>query len=108
MGARLPAASEVTVPDLPRLSALGASSATVLAAHAGREATQAAVRYAVAQRADAELTAELARAARRLRALQQRWIPQHEQALAELDLALDENQREQAARVRWLIGRDGV
>ena len=35
-----------------------------------REATHAAARYAVAQRADAELSAELARAARRLRALQ--------------------------------------
>ena len=28
--------------------------------------------------------------------------PEHEQALAQLDLALDESQREQAARVRWL------
>ena len=65
----------------------------------------AAARYAVAQRAETELAAELARAARRLRALRDRWIPQHEEALARLDLALDESQREQAARVRWLIRR---
>ena len=77
----------------------------MIAAHAWCQATRAAARYAVAERADAELSAELARATRRLRALQKRWIPQHEAALAQLDLALDENQREQAARVRWLIRR---
>lgn len=107
MGARLPLAEQIVVPDAPPLSALGGSSATVIAARACREATRAAARYAVAERADAELTAELARAARRLRALQQRWIPQHEQALTQLDLALDESQREQAARVRWLADRRG-
>lgn len=78
----------------------------MLAATAFTEATLAAARYAVAQRADAELSAELGRAARRLRALQKRWIPEHEQALARLDLRLDESQREQAARVRWLTNRD--
>jgi V/A-type H+/Na+-transporting ATPase subunit D len=105
MGARLPTAEQVNVPTPPALSALGGSSATVIAARACCEATRAAARYAVAERADAELSAELGRAARRLRALQQRWIPQHEQALARLDLALDESQREQAARVRWLTHR---
>ena len=105
MGARLPSAEKVTLPALPPLSALGGSSAAVIAAGACSEAARAAVRYAVAERADAELSAELARAARRLRALQQRWIPQHEAALARLDLVLDENQREQAARVRWLTTR---
>jgi V/A-type H+-transporting ATPase subunit D len=105
MGARLPLAEQIIVPDAPPLSALGGSSATVIAARACREATRAAARYAIAERAETELTAELARAARRLRALQQRWIPQHEQALTQLDLALDESQREQAARVRWLADR---
>lgn len=108
MGARLPAVDQISVPDPPPLSALGGSSATVIAARACREATHAAARCAVAERADAELSSELARAARRLRALQQRWIPQHEQALAQLDLALDESQREQAARVRWLTRRRGL
>jgi V/A-type H+/Na+-transporting ATPase subunit D len=105
MGAHLPTAEQITLPEQPELSALGSSSATVIAARACREATRAAARYAVAERAEAELSAELGRAARRLRALQQRWIPQHEQALAHLDLALDESQREQAARVRWLTHR---
>jgi V/A-type H+/Na+-transporting ATPase subunit D len=105
MGARMPAADQVEFPETPPLSALGASSAMVLLDRACREAARAAVRCAAAERAEAEVAAELGRAVRRLRALEDRWIPQHEQALAQLDLALDESQREQAARVRWLIQR---
>jgi V/A-type H+/Na+-transporting ATPase subunit D len=107
MGAWIPSAERIAVPDAPPLSALGGSSALVIAARACREATYAAVRCAVAERADAELSFELGRAARRLRALEERWIPQHEQALAQLELTLDESQREQAARVRWLTRRRG-
>lgn len=102
MGAQLPRSEAIEIPEALPLSALGASSAAVLLARACSEATRAAARYATAERADAELSAELGRAARRLRALRDRWIPQHEQALAALDLALDESQREQAVRVRWL------
>jgi V/A-type H+/Na+-transporting ATPase subunit D len=105
MGARIPRADRVDVPEPPAVSALGGSSAAVLLARACYEAVGAATRYAIADRANAELSAELGRAARRLRALRERWIPQHEQALAALDLALDEGQREQAVRVRWLAGR---
>jgi V/A-type H+/Na+-transporting ATPase subunit D len=105
MGARFPSTARTLMPAPPPLSALGGSSAAVLAARACREATQAAARHAVAERAATELSAELRRVARRLRALRERWIPQHEEALARLDLALDESQREQAARVRWLMRR---
>lgn len=105
MGARLPSAQQVLLPDPPPLSALGGSSAAVGLARACVAATRAAARCAAAERAEAELSAELRRASRRLRALQQRLIPQHEQALARLDIALDESQREQAARVRWLTRR---
>ena len=105
MGARVPSAEQIVVPEPPALSALGASSATVFAALACCHATRAAIRHAVAERAAAELDAEFARATRRVRALRKRWIPQHEAALAQLDLQLDENQREQAARVRWLTRR---
>jgi len=105
MGARVPRVQRLVVPAPPPVSALGGSSAAVIAARACGEAVRAAARCAVAQRAEAELTAELGRAARRLRALQERWIPQHEDALARLDLSLDESQREQAARVQWLTRR---
>lgn len=108
MGARIPAVQELSVPHEPQLSALGASSATVALARACSDAARAAARYGAAARAEAEITEQLRQTARRLRALEKRWIPQHEQALAALDLALDESQREQAARVRWLTdqGRD--
>jgi len=102
MGAQLPSLREIAVAAPPPLSAFGASTATVIAADAWCQATRDAARHAVALRTETELSAELARATRRLRALQKRWIPQHEAALAHLDLALDESQREQAARVRWL------
>jgi V/A-type H+/Na+-transporting ATPase subunit D len=105
MGARIPCAEAIEVSEIPDLSALGGSSAAVLLAQACGDAVRAAARYAIAERAASELSAELARAARRLRALRERWIPQHEQALAALDLALDESQREQALRVRWLVER---
>jgi hypothetical protein len=81
MGARIPRADRVDVPEPPAVSALGGSSAAVLLGRACYEAAGAATRYAIADRADAELSAELGRAARRLRALRERWIPQHEQAL---------------------------
>jgi V/A-type H+-transporting ATPase subunit D len=105
MGARMPSIEAIAVPDPPPLSPLGGSSAAVIAARVCCTAIRAAARYAVAERAELELSAELGRASRRLRALQERWIPQHEEALARLDLALDESQREQAARVRWLTRR---
>ena len=105
MGARIPRAETIDVPEPPAISALGGSSAAVLLARASPEAARAATRFAIAERAESELSEELRRAARRLRALRERWIPEHEQALAALDLALDEGQREQAIRVRWLSGR---
>jgi len=105
MGAQLPSLREIAVASPPPLSAFGASSAAVIAADAWCQATRDAARHAVALRTEAELSAELARATRRLRALEKRWIPQHAAALAQLDLALDESQREQAARVRWLTRR---
>ena len=107
MGARLLSLDAVDVPEPLPVSALGGSSAAVIAARACGEATQAAARWAVSEHAEHELSAELGRTARRLRGLRDRWIPDLEAALADLNLVLDENQREQAARVRWLMRRQG-
>jgi vacuolar-type H+-ATPase subunit D/Vma8 len=46
------------------------------------------------------------RRARRLRAIEQRWIPEHEQALARLELTLDELEHEESGRVRWFQERE--
>jgi V/A-type H+-transporting ATPase subunit D len=107
MGARLLSLDAVVVPEPLPVSALGGSSAAVIAARACGEATQAAARWAVSEHAEHELSAELGRTARRLRGLRDRLIPELEAALAGLNLVLDENQREQAARVRWLMRRQG-
>lgn len=105
MGARLPAVTAIAIPGPLNPSALGGSSAAALAARAAAEATRAAGRFAAADHADRELARELARATRRLRALRKHLIPEYEAALQQLELALDETQREQSARVRRLTGR---
>ena len=42
---------------------------------------------------------------RRQRAIERRWIPEHEAALHRVELALDEREREDIARVRWASDR---
>lgn len=107
LGVAYPADADVSFPDPPDLSALGSSSALVSAAAAHRAALQAGARCGAARVALARVSAELRTTTRRLRALERRWIPQHEAALAALVLSLDESEREEAARVRWLIRRGG-
>jgi vacuolar-type H+-ATPase subunit D/Vma8 len=51
------------------------------------------------------VTIELAETTRRERAIERRWIPEHEAALHRLELALDEREREEVARARWAAGR---
>ena len=45
------------------------------------------------------------RPASRLRAIERRWIPEHEAALHRLELTLDERELEDHVRVRWAIHR---
>jgi vacuolar-type H+-ATPase subunit D/Vma8 len=42
---------------------------------------------------------------RRVRAIESRWLPLHEQSLAQLQLSLDENDRAEGARIRWASHR---
>jgi V/A-type H+-transporting ATPase subunit D len=102
MGVEAPADAELRLGDPPDLVALGAGSALVLAARAHAVALEAALRFAAAEGARRRLQDELASTVRRLRALERRWIPRHEAALQRLELSLDEMEREEAARLRWL------
>jgi len=106
MGVRVPRGGAATCPD-PRAFADGGSSATFLAASAHALAVEAALAHAVALGARDRVGRELARVSRRLRAIERRWIPRHEAALARLELALDEADREEAVRMRWASGREG-
>lgn len=101
LGTWLPADPRVEIPPTPDLIAPGGSSAVRYAASAYGRAVEAGARYAAARLALERIETELASAIRRLRALERRWIPAHEQALAALALALDETEREDALRSRW-------
>jgi vacuolar-type H+-ATPase subunit D/Vma8 len=103
LGARYPADVEVTLPSTPDLIAPGGSSALRYAASAYGRAVEAGVRYAAARVARDRVEAELRATNRRLRALERRWIPAHEQALTALALALDETEREDIVRARWFV-----
>jgi V/A-type H+-transporting ATPase subunit D len=101
MGATYPSDVEIRIPPTPDLVAPGGSAALPFAASAHGRAVEAGAQHAAARLALERVEAELATTIRRLRALERRWIPAHEQALAALTLALDEGEREDAVRARW-------
>jgi V/A-type H+-transporting ATPase subunit D len=82
------------------------SPALVPAAEAHRRALEAAGRLGAARASHDRVAAELALTARRLRTIERRWLPEHRDALQTLELRLDEEEREESARVRWTVGRD--
>jgi vacuolar-type H+-ATPase subunit D/Vma8 len=103
LGVVYPSDAEVGLPPTPDLIAPGGSSALPIAASAYGRAVEAGARFATARSALDRVEAELAATTRRLRALERRWIPAHEQALAALALELDETEREDAVRARWFV-----
>jgi V/A-type H+-transporting ATPase subunit D len=108
LGTLFPAGASVRLglgPDFvaPDFVALGGGSVVALAARAHADAAAAAADYAAARAAHAAIMAELTATTRRQRAIERRWIPEHEAALRRLELALDEREREDIARVRWAL-----
>ena len=103
LGVAYPSDAEVRIPPTPDLIAPGGSSALPIAASAYGRAVEAGAHFAAARSALDRVEAELASTTRRLRALERRWIPAHEQALAALALELDEIEREDAVRARWFV-----
>jgi len=83
----------------------GGSSALAYAAEAHRRALDAAAELGAAEVAHTRTQRELNATTLRLRALERRWIPEHERVLHDVELALDESDREEAARIRWVIRR---
>ena len=82
------------------------TAALIPAAAAHRRALDAAALFGVARASHERVAAELALTARRLRTIERRWLPDHREALRALELRLDEDEREESARVRWTAGRD--
>ena len=104
LGVVHPDAADVALPA-GELFPAGGSAALAYAAQAHGRALEAAARLGAVQTAHRRAADELRSTTQRLRAIERRWIPEHERALAGLELALDEADREDAARVRWFVAR---
>lgn len=105
MGVPHPAGCSVDVPERPPDSAAPGNTALVHAETAYRQAVAAAGAYAAAGAATRILAAEVAGTRRRIRALRRHWIPQLEQALGRIGLALEQSEHEDAVRRRWAAAR---
>ncbi|MGZ4682785.1 MAG: V-type ATP synthase subunit D [Acidimicrobiales bacterium] len=79
------------------------------ATDAYRAATEAAVQHAASVAALSRVRAELTSTSRRLRGIRDRFVPQLEETLRALDLQLEEIEREEITRRRWVpVGSTGA
>jgi V/A-type H+/Na+-transporting ATPase subunit D len=101
LGVVVPASARVQLGASPDFVALGGGSTVALAAQAHERALAAAAAHAAARMAHDAISAELATTTRRVRAIERRWIPQHEAELARLELRLEEVELEDVARAHW-------
>ena len=108
LGVRCPVGARVAPPSGDEPVAPGGSAALLTAAAAHRAALEAAAQLAVLDAALRRIDEELRATALRRNAIQHRWIPAHEAAAAQLAMALEELEREDGTRVRWVTrGREG-
>ena len=105
VGVVIPVSATVQLGEPPDFVSLGGGSSVTLAAESHARALVAAAAYAAASTAHEAITAELAATVRRLRAIERRWMPEHEAALRKLNLALDQSELEDIIRVRWVVKR---
>lgn len=91
--------------SFPAVPLTGGSSALSYAATVHRRALEAGVRYAAVQRAEMLVTAELAAARTRQRAVENRWIPRLENELVDIRRQLDAQELEESLRLRWAADR---
>jgi V/A-type H+-transporting ATPase subunit D len=101
MGVGVPTDASVVLTPSPDAALLPGGAALTSAISAHRAALDAALHAAVENAAHERLAAELVATVRRVRAIESRWLPLHEQSLAALEQTLDENDRAEGARIRW-------
>jgi vacuolar-type H+-ATPase subunit D/Vma8 len=104
MGVRHPGAAEVHGGMPADTAALPTNSALVQATDAYRAALRAAARHAVVADAARRLDAEVTATERRLRAVEDRWIPRLTEALREVEIGLEELELAEGSRLRWARG----
>ncbi|MCB1265565.1 MAG: V-type ATP synthase subunit D [Mycobacterium sp.] len=104
MGVRYPAEAICTVaepsPDAPPVG----NAALVAARDCYRRALQLAVEQAANETAVRVLQAQETATRRRLRAIEDRWIPRLQAALADLQFKLEEEEHTDGVRLRWAAG----
>jgi V/A-type H+/Na+-transporting ATPase subunit D len=100
MGIRYPSGASCAFPDPATWDGLAVAGAR----RAHQAALQAAVRHAAAGEALRLVEAETLATQHRLRAIKDRWIPRLQQALAEVTLAIEEQEIADAARLRLAAG----
>jgi V/A-type H+-transporting ATPase subunit D len=108
MGVRYPAEATCTVPERPPDARPTGNAALVAARESHRRALQAAVQHAAVEAAVRILRAEETATRRRLRAIEDRWIPRLRDALAEVQFNLEEEEHADGVRLRWAAGRQGT
>ena len=97
MGVEIPAEASC---DLPPDAPIPGTPTLAAAAAAYRHAFEAAVEHAAVTNAATRVSAELAVTQQRLRAVRDRWIPELQTTLRDLELRLDEHEREELSRGR--------
>ena len=101
MGVTYPRSAELTVPpDPPEVLD---DAAVVPAVQAAREALLAGVQAAAADEAVRRIEAEIAVTRRRLRALDDRWLPWLTDRLAALEISLEQAEHEDGIRLRRAV-----
>ena len=106
MGIRYPADATCDLPEPPPPPVAG-TAALGPATDAHRAVLAAAVAHAAATTAVRLLGEEVTATRQRVRAVQDRWIPRLQAALAELELSLDELEQADNARLRRAMAAPG-
>lgn len=102
MGVTYPAEVEARTPERGDESTIAHSSALAFAADAYRRAVELALDHAAAVRALELVEDELALTRRRLRGLENRWLPHLNETLHDVELSLGEKEREEMVRANWV------
>jgi V/A-type H+-transporting ATPase subunit D len=105
MGLRYPVGARCDFPPVCDADRSPGTTALLDAMPAYRSAVAAAAAHAAASAACRAIDAEVADTARRLRAINDRWLPTLEEQLRELSQRLEEAERAETARLRWVAGQ---
>ncbi|HET8660851.1 MAG TPA: V-type ATP synthase subunit D [Micromonosporaceae bacterium] len=105
MGARFPVRAHCRLPQPSGQERAPGTAALDEAVAAYRESVVAGLAHAVAREAYRVVDAEVAETRRRLRALNDRWLPRLGAAARDLNERLEENERAETTRIRWAAAR---